>query len=101
MYLLRWIHYNEEEIVDKDLIKQQVEDENFDDQQYIYTVDTSVIATALGQLVDEGIIEEDYKYFVQVAINRLRIWASLATHWSYKDEYIRRLNLIEDVLSNA
>lgn len=93
--------YNEENIVDEELIKRQKADPNFDDQQYIYTLDTSIIATALGQLVDEGIIEIDYKYYVQVAINRQKIWAKLSDGWAHKDEYIRRLSIIETVLDKA
>ena len=54
-----------------------------------------------GQLVDEGLIEADYKYFVQVAINRLRIWANLHESWNHKNEFIRRLNVIERVLEKA
>jgi len=93
--------YNEENLVDEKIIQQQINDENFDEQHYIYTLDTSVIATALGQLVDEGLIEADYKYYVQVAINRLRIWAGMNSTWVHKDEYIRRLGLIENVLAKA
>ena len=93
--------YNEENLVGDTVIKAQINDETFDDQQFIYTLDTSVIATALGQLVDEGQIELDYKYYVQVAINRLRIWAKLNETWAYKDEFIRRMNLIEKILEKA
>lgn len=93
--------YNEENVVNEELIKRQRNDPNFNDQQYIYTLDTSIIATALGQLVDEGIIEIDYKYYVQVAINRQKIWAKLSDDWEHKDEYIRRLTIIEKVLAKA
>lgn len=93
--------YNEENLVDENKIKSQINNDEFDDQQYIFTLDSSVIATALGQLVDEGLIEVDYKYFVQVAINRLRIWANLHEDWNHKDEYVRRLNIIEKVLEKA
>ena len=74
--------------MDEIKIKSQIDNDEFDDQQYIFIVDSSVIATALGQLVDEGLIEADYKYFVQVAINR-------------KNEFVRRLNVIEKVLEKA
>ncbi|MDR7211235.1 hypothetical protein [Flavobacterium piscis] len=93
--------YNEENLVNKKLIKEQIDNPDFDDQHYIYTLDTSIIATALGQLVDEGFIEEDYKYFVQVAINRQKIWTKLNDCWEHKDEYIKRLLIIEKVLQKA
>ncbi|MDU1892379.1 MAG: hypothetical protein E6767_16965 [Dysgonomonas sp.] len=93
--------YDEENLVNEDKVNEQINNPDFDDHQYIFTLDTSVIATALGQLVDEGLIEVEYKYYVQVAINRLRIWASLHKEWKYKDEYIRRLNIIEKILEKA
>ncbi|MDA7977615.1 MAG: molybdate metabolism regulator [Pirellulales bacterium] len=36
----------------------------------MFTLDTTIIATALGQLLDEGKIESDAKPFVDVAIHR-------------------------------
>src|SRR5436309_3549899 len=52
--------YNEK-ILNKNLIKSQLEDDEFDDQQYIFTLDISVIATGFGQLVDEGKIDKQNK----------------------------------------
>ena len=59
--------YNEK-ILDKSLIQSQLDDDDFDDQQYIYTVDISVIATGFGQLVDEGKIDSNNKPIIQLAI---------------------------------
>ncbi|MBN1911515.1 MAG: molybdate metabolism regulator [Pirellulales bacterium] len=36
----------------------------------MFTLDTTIIATALGQLIDEGTIDTDAKPYVQVAIRR-------------------------------
>ena len=93
--------YNEENLVNPEKVLQQMSNPDFDDQQYIFTLDTTIIATALAQLVDEGLIEEDYKYFVQVAINRLRIWGDLQLHWDYRKEYIHNLDAVEQVLALA
>jgi len=38
----------------------------------IFTLDTTIIATGLGQLVDEGSIDTDAKQFLNVAIQRQR-----------------------------
>src|SRR6185369_12225223 len=46
-----------DEIADESRVKAQLADESFDDRQYIYTVDVSVIATGFGQLADEGRID--------------------------------------------
>lgn len=42
------------------------------DQYDIFTLDTTIIATGLGQLMDEGRIDEDAKKYIRVAINRQR-----------------------------
>jgi uncharacterized protein YfeS len=46
-------------------------DESFLADDYdVFTLDTTVIATALGQLLDEGRIDAEAKPYVRVAINR-------------------------------
>ncbi len=92
--------YNEK-ILDKTLIQSQLDDEDFDDQQYIYTVDISVIATGFGQLVDEGKIDEKNKPLIQLAIDRQKIWAELATDWEHRTEYIGNLNVLDRALKAA
>jgi len=92
--------YNEK-ILDRKLIKKQIIDIAFDDQQYIFTVDISVIATGFGQLVDEGKIEERNKPLIQLAIDRQKIWAELAEDWEYREEYIGNLNVLERALKEA
>ncbi len=42
--------------------------EHFD----VFTLDTTIIATGLGQLMDEGTIDADAKPFIRVAIRRQR-----------------------------
>lgn len=42
--------------------------EHFD----IFTLDTTIIATALGQLMDEGVIDQSAKPYISVAIKRQR-----------------------------
>jgi len=42
--------------------------EHFD----IFTLDTTIIATGLGQLIDEGTIDASAKLFILVAIQRQR-----------------------------
>lgn len=91
----------DDEILDRALIKKQKDDPDFDDQQYIYTLDISIIATGFGQLVDEGKIDEKYKVYIQRAIDRQKIWADLSETWEYKDEYIRRMNVMEGILEEA
>ena len=92
--------YNEK-ILDRSLIKSQLEDENFNDQQYIFTVDISVIATGFGQLVDEGKIDKKNKPIIQLAIDRQKIWAELATDWEHRTEYIENLNVLDRALKVA
>lgn len=88
-------------ILEKNLIETQISDNNFDDRQYIFTVDISVIATGFSQLVDEGKIDKKNKPLIQLAIDRQKIWAELSTHWENRDEYIGNLNVLERVLREA
>lgn len=92
--------YNEK-ILNKQQIKSQMEDEKFDDQQFIFTVDISVIATGFGQLVDEGKIDKKNKVLIQIALSRQKIYAELSENWQCKDEYIIKLNVLERALKEA
>ena len=93
-------NYNKE-MLDPVLIQKQVEDEEFDDEQYIFTLDISVIATGFGQLVDEGIIDEANKPLIQIAIDRQKVWIGVSDFLEYKDEYIGKLNILERALKAA
>ena len=48
------------------------EDALLADQFDIFTLDTTIIATGLGQLMDEGTIDKQAKPFLLVAIKRQR-----------------------------
>lgn len=92
--------YNET-IIDKSLIESQLEDDEFDDHYYIFTVDISVIATGFGQLVDEGKIDQKNKAIIQLAIDRQKIWSELVQDWDYKEQYVENLNVLERALKIA
>lgn len=92
--------YNES-LLSKELIKSQIEDEEFNDHQYIFTLDISVIATGFGQLVDEGVIDAQNKPLIQLAISRQKVWAEAINGWAFKEEYVDRLNVLERVLKEA
>ncbi len=92
--------YNSE-ILSRAKVKSQLEDEDFDDQQYIYTLDISVIATGFAQLVDEGIIEVENKEIIQLAIDRQLVWAELSEDWEYAKEYISNMKILDRVLKAA
>ncbi len=82
-------------------IKEQIEDEDFDDHQYIYTLDISVISTGFAQLVDEGIIEAENKSIIQLAIERQIIWAEFSIDWEHRNEYIENLKVLKRALKEA
>lgn len=92
--------YNEK-LTDSNLIKFQMNDPNFDTQQYIYTLDVSVIATGFGQLVDEGKIDNRNKGLILIALKRQKNWAKLQLNWASKDEYIKRMNILINILEKA
>jgi uncharacterized protein YfeS len=85
-------------LLDPNKIKEAVEDEDFDDRQYIYTLDNSIFATGFAQLVDEGVIEGQNKPIIQLAIDRQRIWAQVSKDWEYADQYIDNLKVLERAL---
>jgi uncharacterized protein YfeS len=90
--------YNSE-MLSRSKIKSQIEDEDFDDQQYIYTLDISVIATGFAQLVDEGLIEPENKKIIKLAIGRQIIWAEISEDWPHSKEYISNLKVLNRALS--
>jgi uncharacterized protein YfeS len=92
--------YNEE-LLSREKIREAIEDEDFDDQQYIYTLDNSVIATGFAQLVDEGVIEAQNKPVIQLAIKRQVIWAELSEDWEHADEYVTNLKVLSRALDAA
>jgi len=92
--------YNQE-LLERDRIKKAIEDEDYDDQQYLYTLDNSVISTGFAQLVDEGLIEVANKPVIQLAITRQIIWAELSTDWKHADQYIDNLKVLNRALKLA
>jgi len=79
-------------------IHSQIKDRSFDDSQYIFTLDISVIATGFGQLVDEGAIEPANKEIIQIAIDRQIIWAELQEGWPNAPRYISNLRVLDRAL---
>lgn len=97
---MKFSDYNET-LVDKNKIRKQIENENFDDQQYIFTLDISVIATGFAQLVDEGVIEKQNKPIIQIAIDRQKIWGQLSLAPEYATQYTDNLNVLTRALAEA
>ncbi len=97
---MKFSDYNSE-MLSRTKIKSQLEDEDFDEQQYIYTLDNSIIATGFAQLVDEGIIEAENKKIIQLAIDRQIIWAELSEDWEHSKEYISNLKILDRAMKAA
>ena len=91
----------DDSILSPELVARQVSDPAFDDRQYLYTVDVSVIATGFGQLVDRGTIEADAKPVIALALQRQVLWARAFPEWEHADTYIRNLRVLERVLEKA
>ncbi len=95
--------YNDS-LLSESKIAAQIADKDFDDVQYIYTLDTSVIATGFAQLVDEGRIDPDCKRFIQRAIERLTTWSKLTDSvmpTTHVKEYHAKLQVLERILQEA
>ena len=91
----------DESLVQKAIIEKQIHDPNFDDQQYIFTLDASVIATAFGQLADEGKIDFDAKPYAALALRRQIVWAELQHEWPHRAQRIKYLKRLRQVLEKA
>lgn len=92
--------YNDS-LLSNDRVRCQIQDKEFDDQQYVFTLDVSVMATVFGQLVDEGKIDPQVKPVASIALARQKLWASEQPDWEYSSEYISNLEVLERVLTNA
>ena len=79
----------------------QFADKDFNDEQYIFTLDISVIATGFGQLVGEGTIESENKPIIKTAIDRQIAWTTLQKDWPHSEKYIANLKILERVLTEA
>ncbi|HWK06832.1 MAG TPA: hypothetical protein VNS58_24525 [Puia sp.] len=97
---MEFSEYNRQ-LVDREKILSQLQDKDFDDQQYIYTLDISVISTGFGQLVDEGSIDPVNKEIIQIAIDRQIIWTELLPDWAHGKEYIGNLMVLNRALKEA
>lgn len=95
--------YNDS-LLDERTLTAQLADDEFNDVQYIYILDTSVIATGFGQLVDEGRIDLDSKPLIQRAIDRLIRWSGLTDAIlppQYRAEYHAKLQVLARILQQA
>lgn len=92
--------YNET-LLDRDYIAQQMEDPAFDAHQCIFILDTAIIATGFGQLVFEGVIDEENKPVIAIALERQVCWALLSESWSYAEQRIGYLNILKRALEEA
>ncbi len=93
-------NYNES-LLSGEKIKSQIGDENFDDRQFIFTLDISVIATGFGQLVDDGIIDKENKPVIRIALDRQILWSQLQEDWEHAKQYIANLNILKEALEKA
>lgn len=91
----------DESIVDEATVRSQVADAAFDDRQFIHTLDTSVVGTVFGQLVDDGRIDAAIKPYASRALRRLIVWATCQDGWRYADEYVTRLRRLQAALEVA
>lgn len=86
-------------------VRGKIDDEGFDDIQYIWTLDISAIATGFAQLVDQGHIDDKNKPLIKLALERQKIYAVHKQNWAgdqkHNIEYIRRMNVLLELLEKA
>jgi uncharacterized protein YfeS len=95
--------YNDS-LLSESTIKAQIAEKEFDDAYFIYVLDSSVIATGFGQLVDKGQIDLDSKPLVKRAIERQLLWSKLRDNTLpslYRNEYQANLQVLTRILQEA
>ena len=94
--------YNDS-LLSEDRIKSQLADEAFNELQYIFTLDISVIATGFGQLVDEGQIDVASKPLIKRAIERQLRWSALTNAFpeNHLEKYHANLRVLARILQQA
>jgi len=92
--------YNDS-ILSPELVADQVSDPEFDDQQYVFTLDVSVIATGFGQLVDLGTIDSNAKPVISLALQRQILWSQAQSGWPNANEYVSKVKVLQRILESA
>jgi len=82
----------------KDVFLDMLNNDEIDEDQYIWTLDVSIIATGFGQLVDEGVIDANSKPYIQIALARQKLWGEYCLE---DKEYINRMIVLEKALGKA
>jgi len=93
-------NYNES-LLSKEVIKEHIYNQEYNDHYYIYTLDATVIGTGFGQLVDEGKIDEDIKPTISIALTRLIYWSELQPDWEGSEIFIKNLKVLERILADS
>jgi len=89
--------YNED-LLDRDQMKCQLEDPAFNHDYYIFALDTTIIAAGFGQLVDEGTIDAAIRPLINIALERQIAWSLLSESCSYAEQHIGYLNIMQRAL---
>ncbi len=94
--------YNES-LLSREKMLSQLREKEFDSRQYISTLDISVIATGFAQLVDEGMIDQQNKPIILIAIERQIIWSELYKEkgWEHAEQNISNLHVLKRALDQV
>ena len=89
------------DLVDRTVLTNQIENEEFDDRQFVWTLDVSVIATAFGQFITEGAIDPGARPALEVALRRQLLHADiLRDEWPHASSYEANLRALLRVLDS-
>ncbi|WP_143180844.1 hypothetical protein [Buchananella hordeovulneris] len=78
-------------------VQQLVADPQVDDWYEIFTLDISIIATVLGQFVDEGVVDASALPFLQRALNRQSLYAAALPAWDYAPQWAARVTRLSEI----
>ena len=91
--------YNQALIQTENIVK-QLDDDEFDDDYFIYTLDAYLIGVCFGQFADEGKMDDASKDIVKLALQRQLNWANLDKS-EINLEYIGNIEKLQKIVESV
>jgi len=93
--------YQEERVLSADMIAKHEDDKEFDTYYNYFVLDSTIIASGFGQLVDEGKIDEEAIPIIKTSIRKLRKWNRLQEkEWDGANEFTSNLDVLYRVINS-
>lgn len=93
--------YQEEIVLSTDMIAKHEDDKDFDTYYNYFVLDSTIIASGFGQLVDEGKIDKEAIPIIKTSIQKLRKWNTLQEkEWDGAKGFTNNLDVLYRVINS-